>query len=220
MVADCTGSNDPTRQALLRVRERISERLKQVETGYLKRRQDGVVNRFRALADKHDYETIIAEGQDYPDDPAVLLYVGMAHHFLGHFSQAHTSYWESLYKRADLKEVSIVLVCLGSLLEDEMRYDEAVNLWRTASHCDPENHMPYLNLMQRFCRTGEMESVCEEAEKLVSILENISDPERRAHVNAVVYSILKKKEQLEPFRTSSDPGVVACRKSLFRQVQH
>jgi hypothetical protein len=220
MVAECTRSDDPTRQALLRAREKISERLKQVETGCLKKRQDGVVNRFRALADKHDYEAIIAEGHRYPDDPAVLLYVGMAHHFLGHFSDAHTSYWESLYRRADLREVSMVLVCLGSLLEDEMRYEEAVNLWRTASHCDPENHMPYLNLMQRFCRTGEMGLVCEEAKKLVSTLKGISDPERRLHVDAVVCSILEKKEQLEPFRASSDPEVAACRKSLFQQIQH
>lgn len=218
MTAKFSPSDDPTRRALLRVRGKISEKLKQVETGYLKERQDTVVNRFRALADRHDYETIIAEGQGYPDDPAVLLYVGMAHHFLGHFAEAQASYWESLYRRSNLKEVSIVLVCLGSLLEDEMRYEEAVNLWRIASHCDPANHMPYLNLMQRFCRNEQVEKVCDEGKKLLTVLEHISDPEQRTRINTIVRSILEKKEQLEPFRTSSDPQVAACRKSLFQAV--
>lgn len=218
MVAKPSSSDDMGRQALLRIREKISERLKQVETGRLSRRQDAVVNRFRELAEKHDYETIIAEGKGYPDDPAVLLYVGMAHHFLGHFAEAQSSYWESLYRRSNLKECSIVFVCLGSLLEDQMRYEEAVNLWRIASKCDPENHMPYLNLMQRFCRDGKMEAVCEEGKKLLRVLESISHSAKSKRIKAIVRSILEKKEQLEPFRISTDSQVVACRKALFQAV--
>ncbi len=218
MVAKFDRSDDPAKEALFRVRERISEKLKQVETGYIDERQDAVVNRFRELADKHDYETIIAEGSDYPDDPAVLLYVGMAHGFLGHFDEAQSSYWESLYRRSSLKEYSIVFVCLGALLEDRMRYGEAVNLWRIASHCNPENHMPHLNLMQHFCRNGQMEEVCREGRRLLTALESVSDPERRKHINAIVRSILGKKEQMEPFRASSDPKVVACREALCQAV--
>lgn len=219
MVTKSGGSDDLTKQALLHVRGKISEKFKQIETGHLKRRQDTVVNRFRELADGHDYEAIIAEGKSYPDDPAVLLYVGMAHHFLGHFTEAQYSYWESLYRRSDLKECSIVFVCLGSLLEDQMRYEEAVNLWRIASRCNPENHMPHLNLMQRFCLDGQMGEVCEEAKRLLTALERISDPKQRKHVNAIVRAILEKKEQLEPFRSSFDSQVVACRKALLQAVR-
>ena len=211
---------DRAKQALFRVREKLSERLKQIETGYLSERQDDVVNRFRALAEKHDYETIIAEGENHPEDAAVLLYVGMAHHFLGQFAAAHSSYWESLYRRSDLKEASIVFVCLGSLLEDQMRYPEAVNLWRIASKCNPENHMPYLNLMQNFCRRGEMDEVCAEGRKLLAALNKISDPTKRARINEVVRSILSKKEQLEAFRSSSDPRVVSCREELLLVVDN
>ncbi|KPJ60400.1 MAG: hypothetical protein AMJ46_06470 [Latescibacteria bacterium DG_63] len=210
--------DDSTREALLRVREKISERLKQIETGYVTRRQDPIINRFRQLAEKHDYETIISEGRSYPDDPAVLLYVGMAHHFLGHFADAQASYWESLYRRSSLEECSIVLVCLGSLLEDQMRYEEAVNLWRLASHCNPDNHMPYLNLMQRFCRENRMEAVCEEGKRLLAAFERIRDPERRERIGEIVRSILQKKEQLASFRSSSDSRVVTCRTALYRAL--
>lgn len=219
MAARPMSPEDRAKQTLFRIREQLSERLKQVETGYLSERQDDVVNRFRALAEKHDYETIISEGQDYPDDAAVLLYMGMAHHFLGQFAEAHSSYWESLYRRSDLKEASIVFVCLGSLLEDQMRYPEAVNLWRIASKCSPENHMPYLNLMQHFCRRGMMQEVCTEGRKLLAAIEGIAEPDRRAHINEVVRSILDKKEQLEAFRSSSDPEVVSCREDLSFAVK-
>jgi hypothetical protein len=207
------------KRSMLRVRGKLSDRLKQVETGYLGKRQDDTVNRFRELAREHDYETIIAEGAEYPDDPAVLLYVGMAHHFLGHFRDAQSFYWESLYRRSNLRECSLVLVSLGSLLEDQRRYEEAVNVWRIASQCDPGNHMPYLNLMQYFCRMGAMERVCEEGERLLAALTQIDSEERRRQVGDSVRSILTKKEQLEEFRRSSDSSVRACRERLFRALE-
>jgi tetratricopeptide (TPR) repeat protein len=173
----------------------------------------------QALAKAKRYREVIEEGADSIDDPIVACQVAGCHHVLGNLDAALSTYLLALSNTGSDDELrSMILSNIGTWLDDRKLYSTALTLWRKAATLDLSNPLTYLNMMRRLLAQENDDDARELAETLLARLKELQkqDTDRFRKAAESTLRVLSKAEQMERFRSSTDPKTVAAREALLR----
>ena len=208
-----------TEEALKRFQEAIEERLKQVHTGRMGDLPDDRVRRFRTLIAAKRYREVIEEGTHFLDASAIACQVAACHHLTGNLDEALSTYLLALsYPSSDDAFRAMILNNIATWLDDRRLHSTALTVWRTAASIDPDNPLAHLNLMQRILAQEKDDEARELAEKLLARLHELrgKDPDKFQKAAESTIRVLSKADQMERFRSSTDPKTVEIREALLR----
>ena len=210
-----------TEEALKRFQEAIEERLKRVVTGRMDELHNERVKRLRSLIDERRYREVIEEGSQFLDDSVIACQVANCHHAMGNLDEALSTYLIALGNTtSDDVLRAMILNNIATWLDDRKLYSTALAVWQNALSLDPDNQLIYLNMMRRLLVQENDDDARRLAETLLDRLTELQkrDAGRFQKAAESTLRVLSKAEQMERFRSSTDPQTVTVREALLRLI--